>query len=142
MRVQDVMTREVVCCTPDESLQSVAQKMVETDCGAIPVVESESTRRVIGIITDRDLVCRAIAMGMNPLELSARDGMTEPCTTISPEADLSECCDIMERLQIRRVPVVDETGNCCGIVAQADIAQRAGEHETAEVVREISQPVA
>ncbi len=140
MQVKELMTGDVACCTRDTNLQEVAQKMVECDCGAIPVVESEESRKLVGIITDRDIVCRTVAQGKNPLEMTAGDCMTGSCTTVTPDTDVEECCHVLEEKQIRRVPVVDESGGCCGMVAQADIARRAGEHETAEVVQRVSQP--
>ncbi|PYQ44361.1 MAG: hypothetical protein DMF77_07360, partial [Acidobacteria bacterium] len=78
--------------------------------------------------------------GRNPLELTAADCMTSPPVTVTPEASLSECCDILEAKQIRRVPVVDHTGRCIGMVSQADIARHAPKHEAAEVLKQVSQP--
>lgn len=128
-------------CTPDTRLQDVAQMMIECDCGAIPVIESEQNPKLLGIVTDRDIVIRLLARGENPLEKTAQQCMSTPVHTVTPETDEEELCHVMERHQIRRVPVVDEQGICCGIISQADIARRASEHETAEVVRDISQPV-
>ncbi len=140
MKVHDIMTEDVACCTTDTSLQDVARVFEECDCGAIPVVESEDNHRVIGMVTDRDIVIRCIAKGRNPLEATAGDCMTPDVETISRNADLDECIQLMERLQVRRVPVVDEQRNCVGIIAQADIARKAPEHEVADVLREISEP--
>jgi CBS domain-containing protein len=140
MKVRDIMTDQVACCTPDTKLQKVAMMMIDCDCGAIPVVFDTASRRLLGIITDRDIVCRAVAQGKDPLELAARDCMSGDLVCVMPGTDIDECCDVMERKQIRRVPVVDVHNCCCGIVSQADIARSAPEHETAEVVREVSQP--
>jgi CBS domain-containing protein len=140
MQVRDVMTSEVVTCTPDESLQSVAQKMMENDCGSLPVVESEANPKLVGIVTDRDIVCRTLAQGVNPLELSVRDAMTEPCSSVGPDVDIDDCCTTMEDLQVRRIPVTNESGMILGIVAQADIAKFADPSETAELVKEVSEP--
>ena len=112
--------------------------MVDCDCGEIPVTDDAG--RPIGVITDRDITCRAVAQGRNPLELTAADCMTSPPVTVTPEASLSECCDILEAKQIRRVPVVDHTGRCIGMVSQADIARHAPKHEAAEVLKQVSQP--
>ena len=140
MQTKEIMTRDVACCTRDTNLQEVARMMTECDCGAIPVVEDLETRRPVGIITDRDITCRAVAQGKNPLEMTAGDCMTESCTTVTPETDVEECCHVLEEKQIRRVPVVDESGGCCGMVAQADIARHAGERQAVEVVHQVSQP--
>ena len=138
MQAKDLMSKDLVCCTRDTKLQQVARLMVEHDCGAIPVMESHSNKHPIGIITDRDITCRTIALGKNPLELTAGDCMTASCVTVSPDCSVEECCQVLEDHQLRRVLVVDNDGCCCGIIAQADIARMAPEHETAEVVKQVS----
>ena len=139
MKAKNIMTPNPKCCTPEASLQSVARMMCDCNCGEIPVIESEQTMKPIGVITDRDITCRAVALGKNPLRLKVQDCMTKPAVTVSLDASLQECCQLMERKQIRRVPVVDQTGRCCGIVAQADIAKHASEHEVAECLKELSE---
>jgi CBS domain-containing protein len=140
MQVKDVMTPDPACCTPDSTLQRVAEMMVEHDCGEIPVVENMASMRPVGVITDRDITCRTVAKGLNPLTLTVSDCMTTPCVTVTPDTSLDECCRRLEENQIRRVPVVDEGGACVGIVALADIAKHARKRETAEVVKEVSEP--
>ena len=142
MKVREIMTASPACCTPDTSLQEVAALFVNHDCGAIPVVDSDETRRPIGIVTDRDIACRAVAKGLNALELTARDCMSSPIATVSEDASLDEAIKLMEENKVRRLPVVDEQGRCIGIVAQADIALSASHGKTAQVVREISEPPA
>ena len=139
MEVKDIMTPDPACCTPDSSLQQAAQMMVENDCGEIPVVESEESRLPVGVITDRDITCRTVARGLNPLEMRVADCMSTPCVTVMPDTPLEECIKVMEENKIRRVPVVDAGGACCGIVALADIAQHAAKRDTAEVVKEVSE---
>jgi CBS domain-containing protein len=140
MIVKEVMTPNPACCTSETSLQEVAKLMVDNDCGEIPVVENKDTKKPIGVITDRDIVCRAVAKGNNPLDLTAADCMSAPAITVTPEMSIDECGNILEKNKIRRVPVVDTAGSCCGIVAVADIALRARENVTTEVVREVSEP--
>ena len=140
MEVKDIMTTDPACCTPDSTLQRVAEMMVENDCGEIPVVENVASMKPIGVITDRDITCRTVAKGLNPLTMTVSDCMTTPCVTVTPETTLDECCKVLEENQIRRVPVVDEGGACCGIVALADIAKHAKRRDTAEVVKEVSEP--
>jgi CBS domain-containing protein len=142
MRVADIMTTNVTCCTPDTSLRDVARLMVEADCGAVPVVNEMRDKRPVGIVTDRDITCKAVARGKNPLELKAKDVMSDGCVSVTPDMSLDDCCAQMQEKQIRRVVVVDKDGACCGIVAQADIAIEAPEHETAEVVKRVSEPSA
>jgi CBS domain-containing protein len=133
------MTSDPACCTPDSTLQRVAEMMVENDCGEIPVVENIANMKPIGVITDRDITCRTVAKGLNPLTMTVGECMTTPCVTVTPDTSLTDCCRVMEENQIRRVPVVDPEGACCGIVALADIAAHAARSETAEVVKEISE---
>ena len=139
MLARELMTRNVACCTPDTPLQRVASMMVDCNCGEIPVVDDLDTMQPIGAVTDRDICCRTVAEGKNPLNMVARDCMTSPCITIRDNAPLDQCVDLMEQHRIRRVPVVDESGRCCGIIAQADLARRMDE-VAAEVLREVSQP--
>jgi CBS domain-containing protein len=139
MKVKDIMTENPVCCMPDDGLQTVAKQMVDNDCGCIPVVEDGSSKKPVGIVTDRDICCRAVAEGKNPIELTARDVMTGNVLTVTPETSVEDCCNLMEENQIRRVAVVDNSGACCGIVAQADIAANADDGKTAEVVQEVSK---
>lgn len=138
MQVREVMTKSPVCCAPETSLREVAQLMAEHDCGEIPVVDG-AARRPIGVITDRDITVRAVAAGRNPLDLAARDCMTSPVITVTAETSIEECCHTMEAHKVRRVPVVDQGGSCCGIVSQADVALKAGDRQSAEVVREVSR---
>ena len=113
--------------------------MVDCNCGEIPVVDSLEAMRPIGAITDRDITCRTVAKGLNPLTMNADSCMTRPCVTISENAAIEECCQLMEENLIRRVPVVDASGRCCGIISQADLAT-AVDHVAAEVLRHVSQP--
>ena len=139
MIVKEVMTADPACCTSKTGLQEVAKMMVDNDCGEIPVIENKETRKPIGVITDRDIVCRTVAQGLNPLDLTVADFMSKPCVTVTPDMTIEECARVLEENKIRRVPVVDSAGSCCGIVAQADIALRAKE-KVAQVVKEVSEP--
>jgi CBS domain-containing protein len=114
--------------------------MVVKDCGEIPVVEDTVSRLPIGVVTDRDIVCRTIANDLNPLDLTAADCMTKPIVTVTPEMSLEECCKIMEEKLIRRMPVVDDRGSCVGIIALADIAIHTGKNVAGHIVREVSEP--
>ena len=139
MQVKDVMTETPTCCSKDSKLQDVAQKMAQENCGAIPVVESEGSHKLAGMITDRDIVIRAVAEGNNPLDMTAGDCMTKATVTTTPDASVEDCCNLMEQNQIRRIPVIDENGGCCGIVSQADIAMKTSEQATGELVGAISR---
>ena len=139
MKVSDVMTESPNCCTPDTGLQEVAQMMVDCDCGCIPVVDSDDSKMPVGMITDRDITCRVVAQGKNPLDLTARDAMTSTVVSVTPDVSLEECLDLMEKSQVRRIAVVDADGKICGIVAQADVARNADKQKTAEVVQQVSR---
>lgn len=140
MIVKEIMTANPSCCTPDTSLPEVARMMVQKDCGEIPVIEDEQSKLPIGVVTDRDIVCRTIANDRNPLDLTAADCMTKPIVTVTPNMSLEECCRIMEEKLIRRVPVVDDSGACIGIVALADISLHTGKNVAGHIVREVSEP--
>ncbi|HEY2973324.1 MAG TPA: CBS domain-containing protein [Pyrinomonadaceae bacterium] len=139
MQVKEIMTTDPACCTPETSLQEVGKMMIDHDCGEIPVVENRETNLPIGVITDRDIVCRTVARGLNPLDLTVAECMSTPCVTVTPDMSVEECSKIMEENKIRRVPVVGAAGSCCGIVALADIALHARRNVAAEVVKEVSE---
>jgi CBS domain-containing protein len=141
MKIQDVMTKQPTCCTPETSLESVARMMAECDCGAIPVVDDLETMSPLGVITDRDIVVRALADGQNPMELTAAACMTAPAVTVTPDADLDECVKHLEDRQIRRAVVVDNNGRVCGIVAPADIAMHTPKRVVGELIERVSERV-
>jgi CBS domain-containing protein len=134
---KDVMTPEPQCCSAETLLNEVANLMVEADCGEIPVVDASS--RLIGVVTDRDIVCRVVAKGKNPTAVTAEEIMTQPVVAVPADTTLDEVVAVMEENQIRRVPVVDGRGCVCGIIAQADVALVARESEVGELVREVSR---
>lgn len=139
MKIREIMTVDPACCSPEESLQVAAKMMRDNDCGCIPVIENNESKKPIGVITDRDICCRTVAEGKNPLDLKVEDAMTANVETVTEDTSVEDCCKLMEDKQIRRVVVVDEKGGCCGIVAQADIAINAGDRKTAAVVQEVSK---
>ena len=139
MQAKEIMTHNPACCPADEKLTEVARMMVDHDCGAIPVVEGND-RRPSGIISDRDIVARVVAAERNPAEVTAREVMSTPCVTVRLDADLDEICDSMERNQVRRLLVVDDSGACVGIVSQADVALSGREKKVGEIVKEVSRP--
>jgi CBS domain-containing protein len=138
MKIKEIMTKAPACCVPETNLREVAHLMLEKDCGAIPVVENFDTNKPVGIITDRDITVDTLAHGKNALEMSAAEIMSFPVVSLDGEATLGECCKTMETNKIRRMIVTDETGACCGIVAQADIARTAPMFEAAGLVKEVS----
>jgi CBS domain-containing protein len=134
---RDVMTVNPACCSPETTLDQVAKLMVQHDCGEIPVVDK--AQQTIGVVTDRDIVCRVVAEGKHPMVYTAESCMSQPPVTVLMGAPLDEVLSTMEKHQIRRVPVVDDRGHCMGMIAQADIAWVGDKHEVAELVREVSR---
>ena len=134
---RELMTPDPVCCSVNTTLDEVAKLMVQNDCGEIPVVDAAD--RLVGVVTDRDIVCRVVAEGKNPMAYTVDTCMTHPVVSVREDAPLEQIVATMEDYQIRRVPVIDERGCCTGIIAQADVASTGPEHEVAELVKEVSK---
>jgi CBS domain-containing protein len=134
------MTEDPVCCLPGDTVDQAAQLMKDDDVGSIPVVTDQKTKRLIGIITDRDLAIKVVAPAREVSAVKVEEVMTRDPVTCHADDDLQEAIDAMEMHQVRRIPVVDDNNRIIGIIAQADIATRVKEPETtAEVVEEISK---
>lgn len=138
MKAEQIMTPRPAVCTPETPLQEVAELMIEYDCGEIPVVQTRDSMLPVGVVTDRDITCRTVGQGKNPLQMTAGDCMSRPCVTVDRNDAVAECCRVLEDNQVRRVLVVDRAGRLCGIISQADIAEFGRAEQTVEVVREIS----
>ncbi|MGE3467231.1 MAG: CBS domain-containing protein [Pyrinomonadaceae bacterium] len=138
MQVKDIMTTNPACCTASTKLEDAAKLMIEYDCGEIPVVDDLDACMPIGVITDRDITCRTVAQGRNPLEMTVGDCMSTPLVSVMPDNTLEECYRVIEENMIRRVPVVDAGGKCVGIVALADIARNVSKADSGEVLKEVS----
>jgi len=134
------MTSNPACCTMETSLQEVARLMVQCDCGEIPVVERQDAKKPVGVVTDRDIVIRAVAEGRNPISMNAGSVMSSPAVCARESDHVDAVKRMMESHQIRRIPVVDQNGAICGIVSLADIARRDSRQGTGEVVKEVSSP--
>lgn len=140
MKCSDIMTSEPACCLPSEPVQTAAQLMKSQDVGPIPIVDDDRSRTLIGIVTDRDLAIRVVAAGLNPRMTLVQEVMTSGAIACRQDDDVRNALRAMEEYQLRRIPVVDDSGRLVGIIAQADIATRINEPEkTAEVVEEISR---
>ena len=136
-RARDVMTPDPACCTANTSVDEIAKLMVQNDCGEIPVVDTAD--QLIGVVTDRDIVCRVVAQGKNPIGHTAEECMSKSVVTVDPDTPVEDVIATMEQHQIRRVPVVANGGCCAGIISQADLARFGPEQQVAELVREVSQ---
>jgi len=140
MEIREIMTENPICCVAETNLEEVARMMAENDCGAIPVVEDQEKWKPMGIVTDRDIVVRAVAEGKNPLDLTAEEVMSQGPISVRQNASVEDCEREMESHQVRRILVVDNSGSCVGIVSLGDIALHRGGQETVEVVGEVSRP--
>ena len=139
-RCVDVMTREPVCCEPADSIPRIAQLMKSEDVGAVPVVDSKTSRKLVGIVTDRDVVVKILADGKTVEKSTARDAMTNNPVTCREDDDVSKAVALMAERKVRRIPIVDGSGVLQGIIAQADIATRVHRDETTgELVEAISE---
>jgi CBS domain-containing protein len=140
-KCKEVMTANPVCCTPDETVARVAKLMKTEDVGSVPICEDRNNRRLMGIITDRDLAILVVAAGKDPNSVKAREVMTRDPFTCRPDDDIHFALDAMEKHQVRRIAVTDSNGLLLGIIAQADVARRAEDRDkTAELVEEVSKP--
>jgi CBS domain-containing protein len=142
VRVKQIMTERPACCTRTTTAQEAAVLMRDNDCGSIPVVEDMVGKRLVGVITDRDLALRAVALGQGP-ETLVGNLMTDDPFTCVPEDSVEDLRQVMVEQLVRRIPVVDEDGTLVGMVAQADLARvegAASEREVGRVIEAISEP--
>ena len=136
----EVMTKNPVCCLPSDTVSTVAELMKSKDIGPVPIIENERTRKLVGIVTDRDLAVKIVAEGRDPKSTKAEEVMTRNVVTCRAEDDLQKVLDAMSGHKLRRIPVIDNNNRIVGIIAQADVATRVDQPEmTAAVVRGISQ---
>lgn len=143
MTCQEVMTVEPVCCVPDDRVTEVARVMRAQDVGSVPVVDDLANRRLIGMVTDRDLAIRVIAEGRDADDTSVRDVMSMNPVACQATDVYQEALRAMGEHQLRRIPVIDGDGRLAGIIAQADVATRLAEPSTTgAVVEAISEPAA
>jgi CBS domain-containing protein len=139
-KCSEVMTSKPVCCVPNDMVSRAAKLMKVGNIGAIPVVEDEQNRKLVGIVTDRDLALHIVAEGRDPKSTKVRAVMTGKVVTCMADDDLQKALDAMAANQLRRIPVVDSQNQLVGIIAQADVATRVDQPDkTAAVVKEISQ---
>ena len=139
-KCSEVMTNNPVCCLPNDTVANVAELMNSGNIGSIPVIENEQTKKLIGIVTDRDLTLKIVAGGIDAKSTKVEAVMTHKVVTCLADDNLQKALDAMAENQLRRIPVVDADNKIMGIIAQADVATRIDQPEkTAEMVKEISQ---
>jgi CBS domain-containing protein len=141
MKIQEIMTKDPSCVTPDASVREAAQIMKSQDVGVVPVVDSNADRRLVGIVTDRDIAIRCVADGKDG-SCRVRDVMSsDDLATCSFSDDVEQVMDAMRTEKVRRIPIVDERGSLVGIVSQADVLRKTRDMNRAgETVEEISEP--
>jgi len=138
---REVMTPDPACCQATDSIVRVAQFMKTEDVGAVPVVESLSTRKLVGIVTDRDIAVKAVASGRSVDSTTVKEVMTTDVVTCREDEDVDKAVARMAERQVRRLPVVDAGGTMRGIISQADIATRVNQdNTTGALVEAISEP--
>jgi len=144
MRAVDIMTENPECVTPDSTLADAAMKMRDLNVGIIPVVDSEQGRRLRGVVTDRDITIRAVAEGMDARSTKVMEVMTTEVESCNKNDTVGDILRVMEREQVRRVPITDREGRLVGIVAQADVVRdldsERGEHRVNDTIEHISEP--
>jgi CBS domain-containing protein len=138
MKIRDVMSPDPVCCLPTDSAQQVAKIMCERDVGSIPVVVDQESRKLLGMITDRDLCCSVIASGMNPSTTTIEKFVSAELVTCRDGENVDKCEKAMQQHQVRRVPIVDGEDRVIGIVSQADLALKDKPEKVSQTVKAIS----
>ncbi|HRN88867.1 CBS domain-containing protein [Hyphomicrobium sp.] len=137
MKVKDAMHKGAEWVSPDTPLTQVARKMKELDVGSIPVGEND---RLVGMVTDRDIACRAVADGRDCDAMTARDVMTDGIIFCRDMEELDDAMRIMEQKQIRRLPVINEQKRLVGMLSLGDVSQAAPHALTGEVTAAVSAP--
>lgn len=136
----EVMTKDPVCCRPDDAVSKAALLMQSENVGSIPVIENEQTRKLVGIVTDRDLALKVVAKALDARTTKVGAVMSRKVVTCRADDAVEKALEAMAEHQLRRIPIVDNDNRIVGIIAQADVATRVNQPaKTAEMVKEISQ---
>ncbi len=130
MNVEQLMVKNPACCNPTSTLEDAARIMWEHDCGFVPVVESEQSAKVVGVITDRDACMAAYTRGASLKGLKVADAMAKVVRTCKPGDAIAAAERSLEEAKVRRLPVVDDSGQLVGVLSLADIARAAGKERT------------
>ncbi len=139
-KCREVMTGDPVCCVTTDTVARIAKLMKTENIGSVPICEDRHGKKLLGIVTDRDLALQVVAESRDARSTKVQDIMTRQPLTCRAEDDLQTALDAMEKHQVRRIPVVDDDGRMIGMISQADVAVRSNQPEkTAEVVQEISK---
>jgi CBS domain-containing protein len=140
MKIQDIMSVEPNTVTPDTPITEAARIMKDHNIGMLPVVESEGSKRLVGVVTDRDITIRHVAEG-HLSDCLVREAMTDNVSTCKADENVDRVMTLMAEEQVRRIPIIDERGDLIGVVSQADILLESGEATKAEAtIEQISRP--
>jgi CBS-domain-containing membrane protein len=132
MKVSKLMTRGVATCQPTDTLSDAARLMWDRDCGCVPVVASDGSNRLVGVITDRDVCMAAHFRAAAPSDLRVGDVMSTRIRGVGPSETLADAEAIMREAQVRRLPVVDEGQHLLGLISLADLARAAALQRTSK----------
>ena len=135
-KITEVMSTNPCAIEADKPVAYAAKMMKDEDVGLAPIVEGD---RLVGTLTDRDIVTRVVAAGKDPEAVTVREIASTDLVTVDPQQSLDEALQLMARNQVRRLPVVEEDGKLVGVVAQADVAREGKDQQTGELVEEISE---
>jgi CBS domain-containing protein len=134
--ITDVMSANPCAIDASKPVAYAAKMMKEEHVGLAPIVEGD---RLVGALTDRDIVTRVVAEGRDPQSVTVREVASTELVTVDPQQDLDEALRLMASHQVRRLPVVEEDGRLVGVLAQADVAREAKDKQTGQLVEEISK---
>ena len=141
MKIREVMSRDPVCCVLTDTAHKVAKLLCDRNIGSVPVVTDQESRKLVGMITDRDLCCSVVAQGWDPKNTSIEKLITLFPFTCRDGENVEACERLMQEHQVRRIPVVDGEDRVIGIVSQADLALRDKPERVSKTVAEISKDI-
>ena len=139
MKIREIMSRDPACCLITDTAQTVANILCEGNIGSMPVVADAQSRKLVGMITDRDLCCSVIAQGLDPKATPIEKFITLSAFTCREGENVEACERLMQEHQVRRIPIVDAEDRVIGIVSQADLALRDKAERVSKTVAEISK---
>jgi CBS domain-containing protein len=139
MKIKDIMSHDPNCCLASDTAQHVAKAMCDKNVGSLPVVKDQQSRKLIGMITDRDLCCSVVAHGMDPQKTAIEKFVTADPVACREDDNVDSCERLMQEHQIRRIPIVDSDDGVIGIVSQADLALHEEPGRFSKTVAEVSK---
>lgn len=137
MQVKEIMESRLVTVAPDEVLMQAAKKMRDEDIGSLPVIEDG---RLVGIVTDRDVVVRCVADGADPRSVAVRQAMSDDVAHCLADQSVEDASKVLAAAKIRRLPVIDRDRRLVGIVSLGDVSRHESSGDVGSVLREISEP--